>query len=128
MTTTFKQFIAEKEGDKIPSLEAADQTSIFEIIKEHCGNALKQAKAGRVLFRGIKPIQGTFFIGDGEFQRKNYEQKSERIYSMLDALPSWNNAPSRVNCYICSTNRIEAESYADAFNGDIFAVFPYNDA
>lgn len=129
---SFKQFLSEGRISTRPPLWGVEAETALKAISANCKIAVKEAQAGRLLYRGVVKLDESFRGGDSKevTRYRGTSPHGSNSHWMRNFLPSWQGYPNRDNAYICSTNYNEAKEYANAEGGGghVFVVFPYDSA
>lgn len=115
----FKQYLLNEDRSKAISKEDA-----FKWIEKNCKNALKQAKKGNIIFRGVSRTEDALLIDPSKSKtpRRSAYVGSNYYTLLIDNLPSWSKFPKRSQSIVCSTSKSKAADYG--VTSDPYIVFP----
>lgn len=122
----FTEFLAESEEQVSykQKLDSSDPKKIIDMIKSNCFNM----NIKKPYWRGMKSSGDCLLIDGSKGQRKSND--TTNYYTMLIDHFAKKDQPLRTKSLICETNagKNYAKRYADMHMGDLYAVYPYDNA
>jgi hypothetical protein len=122
------EFLIEFNGTK----KIANTNNLLKILENDCSEALSASKHGNKIFKGLRNLNGNFFLADPTKKIRHSRNTNNYYTLLLDNLPSWANYPKRSNSLICTNSKWKADLYGAGYavipvNGTEIAVCPADD-